>query len=80
MLHRRSWFEGWRLLASLALRLIVLSLWIASMRQFEVEGVRMAIRFTARSALLLCCLAFGAAALVRRCPDAWTRWQCRNRR
>ena len=80
MSHRQSWFEGWRLLANLTLSLIVLSLWIASMRQFEVEGVRMVIRFTARSSLLLFCLAFSAAALARLWPNAWTRWQRRNRR
>ncbi|PJG52156.1 hypothetical protein CVM73_26820 [Bradyrhizobium forestalis] len=80
MPHRQSWFEGWRLLAALSVSLIALSLWIASMRQFEVEGVRMVIRFTARSSLLLFCLAFGAAALARLWPNAWTRWQKRNRR
>ncbi|QPF93489.1 ferric reductase-like transmembrane domain-containing protein [Bradyrhizobium commune] len=80
MSERQSWFEGWRLLAVLAVSLIALSLWIASMRQFEVEGVRMVIRFTARSSLLLFCLAFGAAALARLWPNAWTRWQRRNRR
>jgi len=80
MSSRQSWFEGWRLLAVLTLSLIALSLWIASMRQFEVEGVRMVIRFTARSSLLLFCLAFGAAALARLWPNAWTRWQRRNRR
>ncbi|MBR0833561.1 hypothetical protein JQ612_10180 [Bradyrhizobium manausense] len=80
MSQRQSWFEGWRLLAALALSLIALSLWIASMRQFEVEGVRMVIRFTARSSLLLFCLAFSAAALARLWPNAWTRWQRRNRR
>ena len=80
MSQRHTWFEGWRLLAVLTLSLIVLSLWIASMRQFEVEGVRMVIRFTARSSLLLFCLAFSAAALARLRPNAWTRWQRRNRR
>jgi len=80
MSSRQSWFEGWRLLAVLTLSLIALSLWIASMRQFEVEGVRMVIRFTARSSLLLFCLAFSAAALARLWPNAWTRWQRRNRR
>jgi len=80
MSRRQSWFEGWRLLAVLALSLIALSVWIASMRQFEVEGVRMVIRFTARSSLLLFCLAFSAAALARLWPNAWTRWQRRNRR
>ncbi|MGY3391221.1 DMSO/TMAO reductase YedYZ heme-binding membrane subunit [Bradyrhizobium sp. USDA 3311] len=80
MSQRQSWLEGWRLLAALTLSLIVLSLWIASMRQFEVEGVRMVIRFTARSSLMLFCLAFGAAALARLWLNAWTRWQRRNRR
>ena len=80
MSQRQSWFEGWRLVAILTLSLIALSLWIASMRQFEVEGVRMVIRFTARSSLLVFCLAFGAAALARLWPNGWTRWQRRNRR
>jgi sulfoxide reductase heme-binding subunit YedZ len=80
MSQRQGWFEGWWLLAAFTLSLIALSLWIASMRQFEVEGVRMVIRFTARSSLLLFCLAFSAAALARLWPNAWTRWQRRNRR
>jgi DMSO/TMAO reductase YedYZ heme-binding membrane subunit len=80
MPQRLSWFEGWRLLAALTLSLIALSLWIALMRQFEVDGVRMVIRFTARSSLVLFCLAFGAASLARLWPNAWTRWQRRNRR
>lgn len=80
MSQRQGWLEGWRLLVALSLSLIVLSLWIASMRQFEVEGVRMVIRFTARSSLTLFCLAFSATALARLWPNAWTRWQRRNRR
>jgi methionine sulfoxide reductase heme-binding subunit len=78
--HRQNWFEGWRLFAVLTLVLIVLSIWIASMRQFEVDGVRMVIRFTARTSLLFFCLAFSAAALARLWPNMWTRWQRRNRR
>ncbi len=77
---RQHWFEGWRLFAVLALTLVALSLWIAGMRQFEVDGVRMVIRFTARTSLLFFCLAFSAAALARLWPNAWTRWQRRNRR
>lgn len=80
MPQHRSWLEGWRLLAVLTGSLVALSLWIASMRQFEVEGVRMVIRFTARSSLLLFCLAFSAAALARLWPSAGTRWLRRNRR
>jgi DMSO/TMAO reductase YedYZ heme-binding membrane subunit len=64
----------------LTLTLIALCVWIAGMRQFEVEGVRMVIRFTARTSLLFFCLAFSAAALARLYPNAWTRWQRRNRR
>jgi DMSO/TMAO reductase YedYZ heme-binding membrane subunit len=78
--HRQDWFEGWRLFAVLALTLTALCLWIAAMRQFEVDGIRMVIRFTARSSLVLFCLAFGAAALARLWPNAWTRWLHRNRR
>src|SRR3954452_9445419 len=78
--RHQNWFEGWRLFAVLALTLTVLCLWIPGMRQFEVDGIRMVIRFTARSSLLLFCLAFGAAALARLWPHAWTRWLRRNRR
>jgi DMSO/TMAO reductase YedYZ heme-binding membrane subunit len=76
----QNWLDGWRLFALLSLSLVILSLWIAAMRQFDVEGVRMVIRFTARSSLLLFCLAFGAAALARLWPNGWTRWLRRNRR
>ena len=77
---RQNWFEGWRLFAVLTLVLASLSIWIAGLRQFEVDGVRMVIRFTARTSLLFFCLAFSAAALARLWPNAWTRWQRRNRR
>jgi DMSO/TMAO reductase YedYZ heme-binding membrane subunit len=78
--HRQNWFEGWRLFALLGLTLTALCVWIASMRQFDVDGVRMVIRFTARTSLLFFCLAFSAAALARLWPNGWTRWQRRNRR
>jgi DMSO/TMAO reductase YedYZ heme-binding membrane subunit len=77
---RQTWFEGWRLFLLLTLILIALCVWIAGMRQFEVDGLRMAIRFTARTSLLFFCLAFSAAALARLWPNAFTRWQRRNRR
>ena len=78
--RRQNWFEGWRLFAVLTLTLIALSIWIAGMRQFDASGVRMVIRFTARTSLLLFCLAFSAAALAQLRPNAWTRWLRRNRR
>ncbi|HTO66470.1 MAG TPA: hypothetical protein VMM15_35050 [Bradyrhizobium sp.] len=78
--RRGDWFEGWRLFTLLALILTGLCAGIAGMRGFEVEGMRMVIRFTARSSLLLFCLAFSAAALARLWPNGWTRWLRRNRR
>ena len=59
--YRQTWLEGWRLFAVLAATLTALCLWIAGMRGFEVEGVRMVIRFTARTSLVLFCLAFSAS-------------------
>src|SRR5712664_149678 len=75
--HRENWFEGWRLFAVLTLALIALSIWIAGMRQFEADGVRMVIRFTARTSLLFFALAFSAAALAR--PHL-RRFACHPRR
>lgn len=77
---RQTWFDGWRLFGLFALILLGLSIWIAGMRGFEVNGVRMVIRFTARTSLVLFCLAFSAAALARLWPNASTRWLRRNRR
>ena len=77
---RQNWYEGWRLFAVLALTLLALSVWIGGMRGFEVDGVRMVIRFTARTSLLFFCLAFSAAALAWLWPNSYTRWQRRNRR
>jgi DMSO/TMAO reductase YedYZ heme-binding membrane subunit len=78
--HRQNWYDGWRLFWVFSLTLAALCVWIAGMRQFEADGVRMVIRFTARTSLLFFCLAFGASALARLWPNAWTHWQRRNRR
>ena len=75
-----SWFEGWWLFLVLTLILAALCVAIAGVRQFDVNGVRMVVRFTARTSLLFFCLAFSAAALARLWPNAWTKWQRRNRR
>ena len=77
---RQSWFDGWKLFALLSFTLLALSIWIAGMRDFEVDGVRMVIRFTARTSLLFFCLAFSAAALALIWPNTGTRWLRRNRR
>jgi DMSO/TMAO reductase YedYZ heme-binding membrane subunit len=80
MTTERSWFDGWRLFWLMTLALTALCAAIAGMRGFEVDGVRTVIRFTARTSLMFFCLAFSAAALARLWPNAFTRWQRRNRR
>jgi DMSO/TMAO reductase YedYZ heme-binding membrane subunit len=77
---RGNWFEGWRLFAVLMLALSALCLWLADISGLDVDGVRMVIRFTAKTSLLFFCLAFSAGALWRLWPNAWTHWQRRNRR
>jgi sulfoxide reductase heme-binding subunit YedZ len=78
--RRQEYLEGWYLFGALALVMTALALWLASMRGFEVDGVRMVVRYTARSSLVLFCLAFSAAALDRLWPNPFTHWQFRNRR
>jgi sulfoxide reductase heme-binding subunit YedZ len=78
--QRQNWFEGWRLFMLLTLILIALCTGIAGSRQFDADGIRIVIRFTARTSLLFFCLAFSAAAIAHLWPNIWTRWQRRNRR
>lgn len=71
--------EGWPLLGTLAAILTIAAL-TAFASAGGSDGVRMAIRLTARTSLALFLLAFTASALFRACPNPWTRWQLRNRR
>ena len=80
MRARQGYLEGWYLLGLTSLVMAALAVWLASMRGFEVDGVRMVVRYTARTSLLFFCLAFSASALHRLWSGAFTRWQLRNRR
>jgi putative exporter of polyketide antibiotics len=73
-------FNGWTLTGMLSLAVSLTAVGIAAAHQFDVEGMRAVIRATARTSLLLFCLAFSAAALHRLWPNGWTRWQRQNRR
>ena len=73
-------FEGWRLLCLLAALIILGTLALLFLAGGDVAAVRLAIRNTARSSLLLFLLAFGASALHRVWRGAWTGWLLRNRR
>lgn len=76
----RSLLNGWPLLGLLSAGLVVMTLAVVAAHQFDVDGVRMAIRATARTSFVLFTLAFSASALLALWPGAWTRWQRRNRR
>jgi sulfoxide reductase heme-binding subunit YedZ len=74
-----SWLRGWRLLGVLAL-LVVVAAAATVARAPDVDGVRAAIRLTARTSLVLFTLAFTASAAFRLWPSRFTRWQRQNRR
>jgi DMSO/TMAO reductase YedYZ heme-binding membrane subunit len=74
-----SWVRGWRLLGALAL--LVAGAAAAMVAGAPgVDGVRAAIRLTARTSLVLFVLAFTASAAFRLWPSGFTRWQRQNRR
>ena len=74
------WLHGWRLTALMALLLSLMTLGIIGAHDFSVDGIRVAIRATARTSLLLFLPVFAASALVRLQPNDVTRWLHRNRR
>src|SRR5438045_2545273 len=55
--------NGWSLTGVLALAVALMAFAIAAAHGFDVEGASAVIRATARTSLLLFCLAFSAAAL-----------------
>lgn len=79
--HARSGpFEGPLLVASSAAALLVMAAIAMVASGTLVEGLRLTIRLTARTSLLLFLAAFVASAAVRLRPGVATRWLLRNRR
>jgi len=72
--------NGWRLTGVLSLALAAMALFFLGAHGGDVEGVRLVIRATARTSLVLFVLAFTAGAMVELVPSDLTRWQRRNRR
>lgn len=72
--------NGWRLTGILSLLLAAMTLGLAAGHGWDIDGVRLAIRATARTSLVLFALAFTASALAELMPSGATRWQRRNRR
>lgn len=80
MSRSRSLLNGWPLLGLLSAGLVAMTVFIVVDHRLDVDGVRMAIRATARTSFVLFVMAFSASALLVLWPGAWTRWQRRNRR
>lgn len=72
--------SGWRLTGLIAFALGAMSLVVLARADGEVEGLRLVIRATARSSLVLFALAFTAGAMAELAPGNFTHWQSRNRR
>ena len=72
--------NGWRLVGILSLLLGAMTLSLMVSHGWDIDGVRVAIRATARTSLVLFALAFTAGAMVELLPSDATRWQRRNRR
>ncbi|TAJ30871.1 MAG: hypothetical protein EPO67_14025 [Reyranella sp.] len=72
--------SGWRLTGWLSLALAAMAAWFVIGHGGDVEDIRLAIRATARTSLVLFVLAFTASAMVELAPGGFTRWQRRNRR
>jgi len=71
--------RGWPLFWFIAAALSAMSAAMLALHPGE-EGVRMVIRATARTSLLLFALAFSASALRRLWPGDFSTWLLRNRR
>jgi len=80
MTKRAGWAEDERLLFVLIAALLAMSAIIVAVAGTGIDGMRMLIRATARSSLLIFLAAFAASSLARLWPAPTTRWMIRNRR
>jgi DMSO/TMAO reductase YedYZ heme-binding membrane subunit len=71
---------GWRLVGVLSFLVAAMATGLVVSHGGDAEGMRVAIRATARTSLLLFVMAFTASALAGLVPGEATRWQRRNRR
>lgn len=72
--------NGWRLTGWLSFLLAAMAVAFLWIQGGDVEGLRLVVRATARTSLVLFVLAFTAAAMVELVDNDFTRWQRRNRR
>jgi DMSO/TMAO reductase YedYZ heme-binding membrane subunit len=72
--------EGWRLVGVVGAVLVTAVVVLALAAGGGIDGVRLAIRTTARTSIALFLLAFTASSLAALVPTPLTAWQLRNRR
>jgi len=75
-----KFLQGWPLVGTVAALIGLPCLAIVLAGGGQVDDLRLVIRITARTSLVLFCLAFTASALARLWPGTATRWLRRNRR
>jgi hypothetical protein len=80
MQPRTDSIGGWRLVGAVAATIGALALLFAARDGFDPAGLGMALRFTARTSLVLFLLAFCASSLRKLWPSPQTQWLLRNRR
>lgn len=71
---------GWPLFWVIAFGLTIAMVLIAAERPTDLEAVRVVVRTTAQTSLVLFCIAFSASSLAALIPSALTRWLLANRR
>lgn len=77
---RARLFEGWELVIVVSAVLLLAVSVLAHAKGGGIDGVRSAIRTTARTSIILFLLAFTASSVAALVPTPFTRWQQRNRR
>ncbi|SIO09360.1 hypothetical protein [Paraburkholderia phenazinium] len=74
-----TWLNAWQLVWTSTLTVAGIAA-IILIRQTDLVGVRSVIAMSARTSLVLFCLAFSGSSVHRLWPGRWSRWQLRNRR
>lgn len=76
----KPYLNGWRLTGLISALLTIVVLLIVGSGDYSTDSIRLAIRVTARTSLILFLPVFMASALVKFWPGGFTRWLLRNRR
>lgn len=72
--------RGWRLTGAISFMLVIMAVMAVCSSTTHVEGLRLAIRLTARSSLLLFTVVFIASSLIKLGPAVFSIWLNENRR